>query len=65
MKWQAKSRHSRYRGTVIYQEIAKLMGLPLSNNHMSKQVGWIPGEISAYGPESGRPMLSAIAVGRG
>ena len=54
---------AKYRGTVTYQEIAQIMGLPLSGNHMSKQVGWILGEISAYELENGRPMLSAIAVG--
>ena len=54
---------ARYRGTVTYQEIAQIMGLPLSGNHMSREVGWILGEISAYELENGRPMLSAIAVG--
>jgi hypothetical protein len=54
---------AKYRGTVTYQEIAQIMGLPLSGNHMSREVGWILGEISAYELENGRPMLSAIAVG--
>jgi hypothetical protein len=54
---------AKYRGTVTYQEIAQIMGLPLSGNHMSREVGWILGEISEYELENGRPMLSAIAVG--
>lgn len=54
---------AKYRGTVTYQEIAQIMGLPLQGNHMSREVGWILGEISAYELENGRPMLSAIAVG--
>lgn len=54
---------AKYRGTVTYQEIAQIMGLPLSGNHMSREVGWILGEISADELANGRPMLSAIAVG--
>ena len=37
---------AKYRGTVTYQEIAQIMGLPLSGNHMSREVGWVLGEIS-------------------
>jgi alkylated DNA nucleotide flippase Atl1 len=54
---------AKYRGTVTYQEIAQIMGLPLSGNHMSREVGWILGEISADELANGRPMLSAIAIG--
>ncbi len=53
---------AKYRGTVTYQEIAQIMGLPLSGNHMSREVGWILGEISEYELENSRPMLSAIAI---
>lgn len=52
-----------YRGTVTYQEIAQIMGLPLSGNHMGKEVGYILGEISEDEHNQGRPMLSAVAVG--
>src|SRR5688500_16257184 len=54
---------AKYRGTVTYQEIAQIMGLPLQGNHMSREVGWMLGEISEYELANGRPMLSAIAVG--
>ncbi len=54
---------ARYRGTVTYQEIAQLMGLPLSGSHMGREVGYILGEISEDEHLQGRPMLSAVAVG--
>ncbi len=54
---------ARYRGTVTYQEIAKLMGLPLTGNYMGFEVGYILGEISEDEHTQGRPMLSAVAVG--
>lgn len=53
-----------YRGTVTYQEIAKIMGLPLSGSHMGREVGQILGEISEDEVNDGRPMLSAIAVSK-
>ncbi len=53
---------ARYRGTFTYQEIAQIMGLPLSGNHMSNQIGWMLGEITRDEVLNGRPMLSAIAV---
>lgn len=54
---------AKYRGTVTYQEIAKMMGIPLSGNYMSSLLGKILGEISEDEVANGRPMLSAIAVG--
>jgi len=54
---------ARYRGTVTYQEIAKLMGIPLTGGYMAKLLGEILGEISEDEVAHGRPMLSAIAVG--
>jgi len=54
---------ARYRGTVTYQEIADIMGLPLTGSYMGSQVGWILGEISEDEHRRGRPLLSAIAVG--
>lgn len=53
---------AKYRGTVTYQEIAKMMGLPLSGNYMGAMIGYILGEISDDEVANGRPMLSAIAV---
>lgn len=54
---------AKYRGTVTYQEIASLMGLPLVGNYMGKEIGQILGEISEDENLHGRPMLSAVAVG--
>ncbi len=54
---------ARHRGTITYQEMAEIMGLPLSGSHMSRQTGTILGEISEDEHSQGRPMLSAVAVG--
>jgi hypothetical protein len=54
---------ARYRGLVTYQEIAKLMDLPMSGSYMGHEVGWMLGEISEDEIAHGRPMLSALAVG--
>jgi hypothetical protein len=53
---------AKYRGTVTYQEIAKLIGLPLEGNLMGSQIGLLLGEISEDEVAHGRPMLSAIVV---
>lgn len=53
---------ARYRGTVTYQEIAQVMGLPLRGNLMGKEVGNVLGEIAEDELARGRPMLSAVAV---
>jgi hypothetical protein len=56
---------AKYRGSVTYQEIAQMIGLPLKGSHMGKEIGWILGEISDDEVANGRPMLSAIAVNVG
>src|SRR5438067_6628245 len=53
---------ARYKGSISYQEIAAMMGLPLQGNYMSSETGQILGEISEDEFMNGRPMLSAIAV---
>jgi hypothetical protein len=53
-----------YRGTVTYQEIAAIMGLPLIGSHMAREVGLILGEISEDEVNNDRPMLSAVAVSK-
>src|SRR5689334_3557661 len=53
---------ARYKGSISYQEIAAIMGLPLQGNYMSSETGQILGEISEDEFINGRPMLSAIAV---
>jgi hypothetical protein len=53
---------AQYRGTVTYQEIALIIGLPTVGSYMGSQTGWILGEISEDEFNAGRPMLSAVAV---
>jgi len=53
---------ARYKGKVTYQEIAKLIGLPLEGNYMGAQIGHLLGDISEDETKRGRPMLSAIVV---
>ncbi len=53
---------ARYRGTITYQEVADLMGLPLQGNYMGKEIGLILGEISEDEHKYNRPMLSAVVV---
>jgi hypothetical protein len=54
---------ARYRGFITYQEIAKIIGLPLTGSHMGSEIGKLLGEVSEDEVGSGRPMLSAIALG--
>ncbi len=54
---------AQYQGLTTYQHIAAIMGLPLSGNHMQREVGYILGEISDDEVAAGRPMLSSVAVG--
>lgn len=53
---------SRYRGTITYQEIAQIIGLPLKGSYMGAEIGHLLGEISEDELNAGRPMLSSIAV---
>ncbi len=52
---------ARYRGTVTYQEIALLVGLPLRGSYMGSEIGHLLGDISDDEVTNGRPMLSAVA----
>ncbi|SRR5260370_13145650 len=56
-------RAAQYRGVTTYQDIAVIMGLPLTGAHMGVETGHILGEISEDEVRSSRPMLSAVAVG--
>ncbi len=53
---------AKYRGTVTYQEIAQIIGLPLKGSYMGSEIGRLLGEISEDEFNAGRPMLSSIAV---
>ena len=50
------------RGLTTYQNVAVIMGLPLQGQHMGIETGRVLGDISEDEVNSGRPMLSAIAV---
>lgn len=54
---------AQHRGLVTYQEIAEAVGLPLSGNHMGREIGGLLGTISMNELDNDRPMLSAIVVG--
>lgn len=51
------------RGTITYPDLAAMMRLPVTGNHMSNQVGQMLGEIVEDEVRAGRPMLSAVVVG--
>jgi hypothetical protein len=55
-------RAAEYRGLTTYQDIAVLMGLPITGNYMQRETGQMCGEISDGEVECGRPMLSAVVV---
>jgi hypothetical protein len=55
---------AQYRGTVTYQELAQIMGLPVVGSYMGSEIGHILGEISEDEANNGRPMLSAVAVSK-
>ena len=53
---------ARRRGPVTDQEIAKMLGLPMSGNYMGSQIARVAGQISTDERVAGRPMLTAILV---
>jgi hypothetical protein len=50
------------KSSITYGEIAKIMGLRVRGNSMSREVGQILGEISEFEHREGRPMLSAVVI---
>jgi hypothetical protein len=55
-------RAAQYRGLTTYQDVAVIMGLPVSGSHMGREIGYVLGEISEDEVLAGRPMLSSVAV---
>ena len=53
---------ARAKQPITYGEIAEIMGLPPSGDHMARETGEILGEISEYEHLHGRPLLSAVVV---
>ena len=54
---------ARYRGTVTYQELAQVLGLPLSGGHMAGVLRQVLGVIAEDEYAQRRPLLSAVVVG--
>lgn len=55
-------RAAQYRGLTTYQDVAVIMGLPTTGQHMASETGRILGEISADEVAAGRSMLSCVCV---
>ena len=53
---------AKARTTTHYEDIAQIMGLPLSGNYMAREVGEMLGIISTVEHFLGRPMLSVVVV---
>jgi hypothetical protein len=53
---------ARHRGTVSYQSLAILVGLPTQGSYMGKRLGQLLGAVAENETDHGRPMLSALAV---
>jgi hypothetical protein len=53
---------ARYRGTVTYQELAELVGLPLQGIHMGAELGAYLGATAEDEVQQGRPMSSATTI---
>ncbi len=53
---------ARNNTTLNYKDVARVMGLPESGNHMGAETGHLLGEISENEHNNGRPMLSALAL---
>ncbi len=53
---------AQHRGIAYYAEIARILGIEQPGHHMAREVGQVLGEISEDEHQSGRPMLSAVAV---
>lgn len=53
---------AQYRGTMTYQDVAVIVGLPLTGSHMGSETGHLLGEISEDEVLQGRPMFSALVT---
>ena len=55
-------RAAQYQGLTTYQDMAVIMGIPVTGNYMSREMGLVLGEISEDEVAAGRSMLSSVAV---
>ena len=78
MKWSASNKYrgsttyvhvlaelvraAQYRGVTTYQDLAVIMGLPLTGSHMARETGTVLGEIATDEVKAGRPILTAVVV---
>jgi hypothetical protein len=53
---------AEYRGLISYKQVARILGIHTTGNHMGREVGQVLGEICEEENCFGRPMLSAVAV---
>jgi len=55
---------AKYHGVITYKDIAKIMNLPETGQHMGTETGHLLGEISEHehNQTPRRPMLSALVV---
>ncbi len=58
-------RSAERRQTVTYGDVAALMGLPPSGQHMARETGRMLGAITHRERGCGRPMLTAVVVSAG
>jgi hypothetical protein len=56
-------RAAQYRGVTTYQDMAVIMGLPVTGSYMGKETGQMLREISTEEVGAQRPMLTAVVVG--
>lgn len=55
---------ARAQKTVIYSEIAPIAGIDTGNPHFAALVGQLLDEINRVEAENGRPLLSAVVIGK-
>ena len=55
-------RAAQYRGLTTYQDLAVIMGLPLTGAHMARETGTMLGEIATDEHKAARPILTAVIV---
>ncbi len=58
-------RSAEERTTVTYGDVAAILGLPPSGQHMARETGRMLGAITHRECDCGRPMLTAVVVSSG
>jgi len=55
-------RAAQYHGVTTYQDIAVIMGLPVSGSYMGRETGYVLGEISEDEVIANGPMLALLPL---